>query len=247
MDFIPPENIAMPQEYRETLYNTKAGKDQNTLDYLKKHEPNFTNSQLQGLMPQEQAQGLMDLATKPRKEISLKPLIAYRGGKFPDTERLHAPFNEIESKLDLPTGVLFPLMMAESERWILKGDSPPKSGKGAEGPFQLMPEYFPNVNRDDILESAMAAGLELKRDLRNFDGDIDKALASYNMGYGKFKRGFGFDRDKAIKEQKRLSRKEYPKDHKNYNTSETEKHSKRFHKYYDPSLLDRAKHFFKDY
>ena len=130
MDFIPPENIALPQEYRETLYNTKSAKDQKILEYLKKHEPNFTNSQLQGLMPQEQAQGLIDLATKPRKKISLKPLIAYRGGgKFPDTERLHKPFNQIEEKLDIPRGILYPLMMAESEQWISQGDSPPKSSK----------------------------------------------------------------------------------------------------------------------
>ena len=248
MDFIPPENIALPQEYRETLFNTKSAKDQKILDYLKEHEPNFTNSQLQGLMPQEQAQGLIDLATKPRKKISLKPLIAYRGGgKFPDTERLHKPFNQIEEKLDIPRGILYPLMMAESEQWISQGDSPPKSSKGAEGPFQLMPEYFPNVDRSNILESAMAAGKELKRDLRNFDGDIDQALASYNMGYGKFKRGFGFDRDKAIKIQKKISRELYPKGHKKYDTSQTEEHNKRFYKYYDPSPLDRVKHFFKQY
>ncbi|SVB47459.1 uncharacterized protein METZ01_LOCUS200313, partial [marine metagenome] len=267
----------MPQEYRETLYNTKAGKDQKTLDYLKKHEPNFTNSQLQGLMPKEKAKGLMDLARQrilspnPKKivrgkEISLKPEILNSiyphednrrgivaslsdktilntylegkpGTKFPSTDSLQIPFIEIESKLDLPKGVLFPLMMAESEQWILDGEYPPRSDKGAEGPFQLMPGVFPNVNRDNILDSALKGGLEFKRDLKNFDGDIDMALTSYNLGYGNFGRGFGFDRDKVIKEQKRLSRKKYPKKHNKYNTSETEEHSKRFHKYYDPSLL----------
>ncbi|MGE3962128.1 MAG: transglycosylase SLT domain-containing protein [Dehalococcoidia bacterium] len=59
------------------------------------------------------------------------------------------------------------------------------STAGAEGIAQLMPQYYPNVNRTDPI-SGLTAGAETMRHYLNaWDGDVRKALASYNAGLGR--------------------------------------------------------------
>ena len=59
------------------------------------------------------------------------------------------------------------------------------SSAGAEGIAQLMPQYYPNVNRTDPI-SGLTAGAETMRHYLNaWNGDVRKALASYNAGLGR--------------------------------------------------------------
>lgn len=59
------------------------------------------------------------------------------------------------------------------------------STAGAEGIAQLMPQYYPNVNRTDPI-SGLTAGAETMRHYLNvWDGDVRKAVASYNCGLGR--------------------------------------------------------------
>ncbi len=59
------------------------------------------------------------------------------------------------------------------------------SSAGAEGIAQLMPQYYPNVNRTDPI-SGLTAGAETMRHYLNaWNGDVRRALASYNAGLGR--------------------------------------------------------------
>ncbi len=59
------------------------------------------------------------------------------------------------------------------------------SSAGAEGIAQLMPQYYPNVNRLDPV-SGLTAGAEAMRHYLNvWNGDVRKAMASYNCGLGR--------------------------------------------------------------
>jgi len=59
------------------------------------------------------------------------------------------------------------------------------STAGAEGIAQLMPQYYPNVNRLDPV-SGLTAGAETMRHYLNvWNGDVRKAMASYNCGLGR--------------------------------------------------------------
>jgi len=59
------------------------------------------------------------------------------------------------------------------------------SSAGAEGIAQLMPQYYPNVNRLDPV-SGLTAGAETMRHYLNvWNGDVRKAMASYNCGLGR--------------------------------------------------------------
>lgn len=60
-----------------------------------------------------------------------------------------------------------------------------RSSAGAEGIAQLMPQYYPNVERSDP-QAALTAGAETMRHyLTAWDGDVRRALASYNAGLGR--------------------------------------------------------------
>ena len=127
-------------------------------------------------------------------------------------------FAYIEDGLELPSGVLKALMMAESG-----GDVNARSSKGALGAFQLMPKTAEDhgANPFNLHEAAMAAGNELKWQLRSHKGDLDKALASYNYGHGNVrKRGSNLQ---AIDKYQR----------KQTGRSETTEHRERFHQYFD--------------
>ncbi len=60
-----------------------------------------------------------------------------------------------------------------------------RSSAGAEGIAQLMPEYYPTVDRTDPGASLVAAAQTMRHYLDVFDGDVRKALASYNAGLGR--------------------------------------------------------------
>ncbi len=60
-----------------------------------------------------------------------------------------------------------------------------KSSAGAEGIAQLMPQYYPNVNRSDPQAALKAGAASMDHYLSAWDGDVRKALASYNAGLGK--------------------------------------------------------------
>ena len=127
-------------------------------------------------------------------------------------------FAYIEDGLELPSGVLKALMMTESG-----GDVNARSSKGALGAFQLMPKTAEDhgANPFNLHEAAMAAGNELKWQLRSHKGDLDKALASYNYGHGNVrKRGSNLQ---AIDKYQR----------KQTGRSETTEHRERFHQYFD--------------
>ena len=59
------------------------------------------------------------------------------------------------------------------------------SSAGAEGIAQLMPQYYPNVNRTDPQEALVASVRTMQHYLTAHDGDLRKALASYNAGLGR--------------------------------------------------------------
>lgn len=60
-----------------------------------------------------------------------------------------------------------------------------RSSAGAEGIAQLMPQYYPHVNRTDPGQSLHAGAKSMQEYLRAWDGDVRKALASYNAGPGR--------------------------------------------------------------
>ncbi len=60
-----------------------------------------------------------------------------------------------------------------------------RSAAGAEGIAQLMPAYYPAVDRADPRTSLAAGARTMSHYLAVFDGDVRKALASYNAGLGR--------------------------------------------------------------
>ena len=59
-----------------------------------------------------------------------------------------------------------------------------RSSAGAEGIAQLMPQFYQHVNRTDPAHSLHAGAQSMKQYLTAFNGDVRKALASYNSGMG---------------------------------------------------------------
>lgn len=60
-----------------------------------------------------------------------------------------------------------------------------RSSAGAEGIAQLMPQYYPGVDRTDPVASLQAGAATMRHNLVAFDGDVRKALAAYNAGLGR--------------------------------------------------------------
>ena len=58
------------------------------------------------------------------------------------------------------------------------------SSAGAEGIAQLMPQFYPNVNRLDPQQALTTSATTMADYLRRYDGDVRKALAAYNAGPG---------------------------------------------------------------
>ena len=128
----------------------------------------------------------------------------------PPTGRESYDFSYIEEGLGLPEGVLYSLMMAESG-----GDVNAVSTAGANGPFQLMPDTANKhgANPFDLHQAALAAGNELKWQLKSWGGDLDKALASYNYGHGNVRR-HGGDLDRISRVQIAESGRAETKEHR---------------------------------
>ena len=59
-----------------------------------------------------------------------------------------------------------------------------RSSAGAEGIAQLMPQYYPTVDRADPAAGLLAGAQTMRHYLTAWDGDVRKALASYNAGLG---------------------------------------------------------------
>lgn len=60
-----------------------------------------------------------------------------------------------------------------------------RSSAGAEGIAQLMPQYYPTVDRSDPAAGLMAGAETMRHYLTAWDGDVRKAMASYNAGLGR--------------------------------------------------------------
>ena len=60
-----------------------------------------------------------------------------------------------------------------------------RSSAGAEGIAQLIPEFYPGVDRTDPQASLVAGARSMRHYLAVFDGDVRRALASYNAGLGR--------------------------------------------------------------
>lgn len=95
-----------------------------------------------------------------------------------------ALFASIESKYDLPAGLLDRVYQTESSR----GQNV-VSPKGAQGPFQLMPGTAAQLglHGDEVFDTAKSADAAARylMQLRTlFGGDMTKAVAAYNAGPG---------------------------------------------------------------
>ncbi|MBX9498388.1 lytic transglycosylase domain-containing protein [Yersinia enterocolitica] len=104
-------------------------------------------------------------------------------------DQQQARLKQLESQYNLPTTILDRVYQAESGRGknLL-------SPKGAQGPFQFMPptgrDYGLNSmdDRMDFNKSSEAAAKYLADLLKDFDGDVNKAVASYNWGQNNVKK-----------------------------------------------------------
>ncbi|ULF51018.1 lytic transglycosylase domain-containing protein [Serratia marcescens] len=100
-------------------------------------------------------------------------------GNTPEQQRL----SQLEIQNNLPSGLLDRVWNAESSR-----GKKLFSSAGAEGPFQFMPatgrDYGLNNRTDrlDFNKSSDAAARYLSDLLKQFDGDVSKAVAAYNWG-----------------------------------------------------------------
>lgn len=59
------------------------------------------------------------------------------------------------------------------------------SSAGAEGIAQLMPQFYGQVDRRDPAASLVAGAQSMHTYLNEWDGDVRRALASYNAGIGR--------------------------------------------------------------
>lgn len=78
------------------------------------------------------------------------------------------------------------------------------SSAGAEGIAQLMPQYYPGVDRTNPQASLVAGARTMRHYLAAHDGDVRKALASYNAGLGRVRalvEAHGDDWERALPEE----------------------------------------------
>ena len=162
--------------------------------------------------------GLLSTSQRPTASKPFPP------GTYSQEELSRNEFQYIEDGLGLPSGVLQALMMAGTQDFPDNRNTV-ESAAGAKGAFQLMPflsEAY-GVDPTNRHEAAMAAGQELRWQLRYHDGNLDKALASYNFGHGRF-------RTEAAGDLSRVP-------------EQTKKHRARFHEYYDEPKQTAQKPF----
>ncbi len=128
---------------------------------------------------------------KKRLEIEKQKNVAPVKSPYilPGEDQQQARLKQLESQYNLPSTLLDRVYLNESNRGknLL-------SPKGAEGPFQFMPatgrDYGLNTREDrmDFNKSSEAAAKYLADLLKDFDGDVNQAVASYNWGQGNVKK-----------------------------------------------------------
>ncbi|MET3390634.1 hypothetical protein ABIC33_001257 [Variovorax sp. 1140] len=95
-------------------------------------------------------------------------------------------FTQLESQYRLPAGLLDSVWSAESGRGRNM-----RSPKGAEGHFQFMPataQQYGVADPGDLVQSATGAARMFGDLLRQYGGDLPRALAGYNWGQGNMAR-----------------------------------------------------------
>nr|WP_315850405.1 transglycosylase SLT domain-containing protein [Yersinia aldovae] len=108
---------------------------------------------------------------------------------LPGEDQQQARLKQLESQYNLPSTLLDRVYLNESNR-----GKKLLSPKGAQGPFQFMPptgrDYGLNTTEDrmDFNKSSEAAAKYLSDLLKMFNGDVNKAVASYNWGQGNVKK-----------------------------------------------------------
>ncbi|HEI6850138.1 TPA: lytic transglycosylase domain-containing protein [Yersinia enterocolitica] len=145
----------------------------------------------------EQYYGPKDEQEKKRLEAEKAVAPVNAPYMLPGEDQQQARLKQLESQYNLPTTILDRVYQAESGRGkhLL-------SPKGAQGPFQFMPptgrDYGLNSmdDRMDFNKSSEAAAKYLSDLLKMFDGDVNKAVASYNWGQGNVK-NYGLGRAPA--------------------------------------------------
>ncbi|CNL60665.1 lytic transglycosylase domain-containing protein [Yersinia proxima] len=128
---------------------------------------------------------------KKRLEIEKQKNVAPVKSPYllPGEDQQQVRLKQLESQYNLPSTLLDRVYLTESNRGknLL-------SPKGAEGPFQFMPatgrDYGLNTTADrmDFNKSSEAAAKYLADLLKDFDGDVNQAVASYNWGQGNVKK-----------------------------------------------------------
>ncbi|HHX4807158.1 TPA: lytic transglycosylase domain-containing protein, partial [Yersinia enterocolitica] len=128
---------------------------------------------------------------KKRLEIEKQKNVAPVKSPYilPGEDQQQARLKQLESQYNLPSTLLDRVYLNESNRGknLL-------SPAGAQGPFQFMPatgrDYGLNTREDrmDFNKSSEAAAKYLADLLKDFDGDVNQAVASYNWGQGNVKK-----------------------------------------------------------
>ncbi|MCX7113821.1 MAG: transglycosylase SLT domain-containing protein [Proteobacteria bacterium] len=114
--------------------------------------------------------------------IPSMPKQAQKKDRHITPDALKPIFKDVESKLDLPVGLLEKMAFAESS-W----DTRAHSNKGASGLMQLMPGTAKRFHVDDPTEPKQAiegAGRYMRWLLDRYGGNLEKAVAAYNAGEG---------------------------------------------------------------
>lgn len=112
-----------------------------------------------------------------KKKLDYK--IAYDKFNHPELETF---FSSVESKNKLPEGLLEKIRFIESN-----GDNNAVSGKGAQGPFQLMPDTAKDYGVSDsfnLKDSAQGTAKLLHHLMEKYHDNLADALAAYNWGEG---------------------------------------------------------------
>ncbi|CNI89395.1 transglycosylase SLT domain-containing protein [Yersinia bercovieri] len=165
-----------PEFYKNLSEWDKVGSDYGimTEGYRKKYEQHY---------------GPKDEQEKKRLEAEKAITPVNTPYMHPGEDQQQARLKQLESQYNLPTTILDRVYQAESGRGknLL-------SPKGAQGPFQFMPptgrDYGLNSmdDRMDFNKSSEAAAKYLSDLLKMFDGDVNKAVASYNWGQNNVKK-----------------------------------------------------------
>ena len=135
------------------------------------------------------SQSTVDFSSKPAASAAEVQMLLARQA----TGDAADPFGWREMSRQVGDSVIGPGYGAMFERQIQQesGFNPDvvmgqrKSSAGAEGIAQLMPQYYPHVNRTDPGQSLHAGAKSMQQYLTTWNGDVRKALASYNAGLGR--------------------------------------------------------------